>query len=266
MDHELLESISKALKKLQQEQTVLSNKLIKIAEVCKNKFAKVEREQAEKHLSYEKKLEVLENKGVERYASIDDKVDHLSCDIEELKKDEVKLSDDVSIIEAERKQVTETISIIDDTLSEIKVQINAFEKHIHENKLKQEENNSRKTCRFNNKGYCTEQERCQFFHADKDCEIYKRTGVCWKIGCRLRHPKTCWYGERCFRGESCGYLHHTVSCDRCEQKSQTRYYCEFCEKSFCERCTNQKAHIENIYGTEQNKNPNCDNLHYPSMS
>ena len=81
MDHELLESISKALKKLQQEQTVLSNKLIKIAEVCKNKFAKVERDQAEKHLSFEKKLEVLENKGDERYASIDDKNDHLSCDM-----------------------------------------------------------------------------------------------------------------------------------------------------------------------------------------
>ena len=91
----------------------------------------MEKEFDNRFKSYEKKLEVLENKGVERYASIDDKNDHLSCDIEELKKDEVKLSDDVSIIEAERKQVTETISIIDDTLSEIKVQMNAFEKHIH---------------------------------------------------------------------------------------------------------------------------------------
>jgi hypothetical protein len=35
----------------------------------------------------------------------------LSCDIEELKKDEVKLSDDVSIIEAERKQVTELTTL-----------------------------------------------------------------------------------------------------------------------------------------------------------
>jgi hypothetical protein len=57
MDHDLVKSISKALKKLQQEQTVLSNKLIKIAEVCKNKFANEEREQAEKHAYYENKLD-----------------------------------------------------------------------------------------------------------------------------------------------------------------------------------------------------------------
>ena len=53
MDQELLESISNALKKLQQEKKVLSNKIIRIAEVCKNKFFKVEREQAEKHMSPE---------------------------------------------------------------------------------------------------------------------------------------------------------------------------------------------------------------------
>ena len=56
MDHELLESISKALQKLHQEQTILSNKLIKITEVCKNKFIKVEREQIEKRATHDTKF------------------------------------------------------------------------------------------------------------------------------------------------------------------------------------------------------------------
>ena len=58
MDHHLLESISKALNKLQQDQTILSNKLIKVTEVCRNKFAKVDCDQAEKHALYENKLDI----------------------------------------------------------------------------------------------------------------------------------------------------------------------------------------------------------------
>ena len=53
MDQELLESISIALNKLQQDQKVLSNEIIKLTEVCRNKFNKVEREQAAKNAVYE---------------------------------------------------------------------------------------------------------------------------------------------------------------------------------------------------------------------
>ena len=103
MDHELLESISNALKKLQQEQKVISNKIIRIAEVCKNKFLKVEREQAEKHVAYESKA----NTQIEV--------------IEVLKKEEVKLSDDVTTLETEHKHVTNKIGLIDDTLEEMRL-------------------------------------------------------------------------------------------------------------------------------------------------
>ena len=57
MDNDLLESISKALNKLQQDQSILSNKLIKVTEVCRKKFAKVEHDQNEKQAFYENKLD-----------------------------------------------------------------------------------------------------------------------------------------------------------------------------------------------------------------
>ena len=34
-------------------------------------------------------------------------------------------------------------------------------------------------------------------------------------------------------------------CDNCENKSQVTYYCEFCEKSFCNACTVEEAHATN---------------------
>ena len=63
MDQELLESISIALNKLQHDQKVLSTKIIKLTEVCRNKFNKVEREQAEKNAAYETKFGVFSSVG-----------------------------------------------------------------------------------------------------------------------------------------------------------------------------------------------------------
>jgi hypothetical protein len=201
MDHDLLESISKALQKLQKEQAVLSNKLIKIAEVCKNKFIKVEREQTEKFQFYEKKLEELEIKEVNKQTTIEVKLNTLSEDIETLKKEEVELSDDVSELEAKQKQVDDKLSLIDQTLEEIKDKLEVSDKS-DECKLDDRDKYIRKPCIFHSRGNCREGESCPFLHADKVCEIYKERGVCWKQVCRQRHPKTCWYGKRCFRGES----------------------------------------------------------------
>ena len=79
------------------------------------------------------------------------------------------------------------------------------------------------------------------------CEVYKATGVCWIENCRQRHPIRCWYGYKCYRGKCCSYLHDSLACNWCEQMSDKRYYCEFCGKSFCERCTSKDAHINSIY-------------------
>ena len=120
---------------------------------------------------------------------------------------------------------------------------------------------SEKTCRFHNKGHCNQKESCPFFHGNTICEIFRETGACWKQVCRERHPKICWYGDKCFRQESCSFQHNNLiqSCDRCEQLSTKRYHCEFCAKSFCEKCTVEKAHESNIYSTSEN--PRCENIH-----
>ena len=126
MDHDLLESISKALQKLHQEQTILSNKLIKITEVCKNKFIKVEREQIEKRATHDTKFNTL----IE--------------EIEGLKKEEVRLADDVTHLETEHKHVANKISFIDETLEEMKAEIEALKKPVDTT----EKADSRKQCKL----------------------------------------------------------------------------------------------------------------------
>ena len=235
MDRDLLESISVALQNLQKEQKVLSNKLIKVAEVCKNKFIKVET-----------RINDFEKERFSKFAIIDKKLDNHSEDIEVLKKDEVKLSDDVSKLEAEREQVANKILEIDETLEEIKNKIEVSKMRTDDENFEMESDEKRKPCKYNSRGRCKEQDNCHFFHAETVCKVFKATGVCWKYNCRQRHPKTCWFGNRCFRGKSCSYLHHSSPCDRCEQLCDKRFYCEFCKDSFCDRCTAKDAHLNNI--------------------
>ena len=95
--------------------------IIRIAEVCKKKFIKVELEQAEKLANYESRAN----------SQIDE--------IEVLKREEVKLSDDVSNLETEHKLVTNKINLIDDNLEEIKVEIEALKKTVDDQKLDKKE-------------------------------------------------------------------------------------------------------------------------------
>ena len=171
----------------------------------------------ERFVLMENKLDELQK---EKFINVD-KLDNISDDIEGSKKDEVKLSDNISTLEAVKSYVD-------------------------------------RLCRFNNKGYFRESEMCLFFHSDEICEDFKETGLCWQEGCRQRHPKRCYYGERCLRGKLCVYLH--LTCDLCEQISQNRYYCEFCRKSFCSKCTIKKAQVDNIYRNEENE-PKYENIH-----
>ena len=182
-------------------------------------------------------------------------------DLERIQKDEVKLSDDISKLETEKEKVAKKIELIDQTLQEFSDKIVELEKPIENRNDEQAKNkyDMRKPCKFNNRGYCSQKERCQFFHAETVCDIYRETGHCWKPICRERHPKTCWYSGECFRGESCRYLHHELSCEKCEKCATIRYHCEFCNKDFCERCTTDEAHTKNIY--TNNEDPKCTNIH-----
>ena len=74
-------NISETIEKLKCDKRIRVQKLFELSNAFKNTIARMEKEFDKRFKSYEKKLEVLENKGDERYASIDDKNDHLSCDM-----------------------------------------------------------------------------------------------------------------------------------------------------------------------------------------
>ena len=85
MDQEMLETIIQAGEKLQEAKKVIANKIIKLTEARKNKLGKLENSIAEKNASNEARFETI------------------SVEIENLKKEEIKLTDDVFILETEQK-------------------------------------------------------------------------------------------------------------------------------------------------------------------
>ena len=115
----------------------------------------------------------------------------MSIDLERIQKDEVKLSDDISKLETEKEKVAKKIELIDQTLQEFSDKIVELEKPIENRNDEQAKNkyDMRKPCKFNNRGYCSQKERCQFFHAETVCDIYRETGHCWKPICREDPPK-----------------------------------------------------------------------------
>ena len=90
--------------------------------------------------------------------------------------------DDVFNLESERGKVSNQINLIDEALEEI---IEQNKKHIYvdTDPNKTDDNESRKHCKYDRKGFCRQAENCLFLHADTTCEIYLRTVVCWKLNC-----------------------------------------------------------------------------------
>ena len=65
-------------------------------------------------------------------------------------------------------------------------------------------------CKWWNRGYCREGERCLYDHSVGDCEEHYLNGVCNSQACHLRHRRACkyWKSDKgCFRGNVCEYLH-----------------------------------------------------------
>ena len=253
--------LSEKNEKMKTEKKIIARKVLELSNSFKSTIARIESKIDEKFEAFENKFDDIESKIYNRCTKVDTKLENMSIDLEGIQKDEVKLSDDISKLETEKAKVARKIEIIDQTLQEFSDKIVELEKPIENRKDEQanNENDIRKPCKFNNRGYCRGKESCQFFHAETICVIYRETGLCWKPICRERHPKTCRYSGECYRGESCRYLHHELSCDKCEKFATFRYHCEFCNKDFCERCTSDEAHTNNIY--INNENPKCSNIH-----
>ena len=79
-----------------------------------------------------------------------------------------------------------------------------------------------KRCKFFNKGYCKQGERCSFVHPSKICPQHLESGKCIDFrSCLDRHPQECrfWKETTCYRGGTCLYLHKKVA-DKEEEKSK----------------------------------------------
>jgi hypothetical protein len=67
-----------------------------------------------------------------------------------------------------------------------------------------------KRCKWWNRGFCWEREKCSFGHEKNDCQDHLQGG-CTTKGCNtLRHRKQCRYfctEQGCHRGDQCEYLH-----------------------------------------------------------
>ena len=70
---------------------------------------------------------------------------------------------------------------------------------------------SKRKCRYFNRGYCKYGMNCKFFHSKVICNEYVEEGGCQTTGCSKRHPRQCRYWtenpEGCRRSDTCQYLH-----------------------------------------------------------
>ena len=84
---------------------------------------------------------------------------------------------------------------------------------IKQEELKRLENIRKSTqtrCRYFNKGFCREENRCKFLHPSEVCHEFEHSGRCYQGSrCTLRHPRKCRYWVRgdCWRLDACVYLH-----------------------------------------------------------
>ena len=254
MDEDMLKYIVEAVKQLQKDQRAHSYKLVKVTDVCRNKFKEVKFEFNEK------------NKEVEdEFKKVYNTLDNLEINVDErvanLKEEETKLSENVSILEVEREVIAVKIHSIDKALIELNENIIELKNKPENEDTTETKELDKKQCKFYKQGYCREKESCPFYHSDQNCSVYLSNGICWKRGCRERHPKPCRYNINCFRGKSCRYFHDNVPCDRCDTFSHNLYYCEICKKSYCQNCTVKEAHTRNIYENVDQSEVKCEHLH-----
>ena len=77
-------------------------------------------------------------------------------------------------------------------------------------------------CKWWNRGYCREANKCLYNHTEGDCLDHLKEG-CFQQGCKLRHRKRFKYwGTRagCFRVTQCQYLHVVDSVMQFEDKKE----------------------------------------------
>ena len=261
MDETKMEKFYNAVRILMKEQKVNS---LKMTEMEKKLDAN------EKYISkLEKDLDEEKKETDKRFDSVLDRFESLGNVIEEH-------TDGIEEIEEKVSDLKNKLEQINGSLERINVEISKLEsKEKHEEKVVncdtfddevKNDNEEIKQCRFDRVGYCFKgKDECNFLHVEETCELYLQNGYCNKITCIRRHPRECYFYERgfCRRNGDCSYLHRSRKnlrqCDKCDQRTNSTYYCEICDKSYCSHCTIKEAHVKDL---NQSKNlTDCKNVH-----
>ena len=133
-------------------------------------------------------------------------------DIEELRKEQGRLCDDVSEIETECDLLAKKIEVIDNTIEKINKQIDAYDK------LNDTEEFERNQSRVDNMGYCRQSESCNFFHAPRICILRN-----WKMLAKMLSSETS-QSMSLQKRKIVSLLALNDSCDSCNEFSQNIYY------------------------------------------
>ena len=261
MEETKLDKTYNAVRILIKEQKVQSIKITEMEKklnlnekfICKLEKA-LNEEKKETDKRFDTAIDRFENLDtiVEEHTETVDEIEEKACDLKK-KIDLVNESLEkinLEIAELEKKNINED--------NKVAVDCDAIDKNDDRAEIRQ--------CRFDRVGYCYKgKDECEFLHVEETCEIYSQSGYCNKVKCIRRHPRKCFYyeGGFCRRSDDCRYLHRTTKatrqCKKCNQRSNLTYYCEFCDESYCSKCTVKEAHDNNFI--KSNILAECMNVH-----
>ena len=121
-------------------------------------------------------------------------------------------------------------------------------------------------CRYWNRGYCREGEKCKYIHPKEDCKTQQDKGKCEDRQCEQRHRRYCRYYNSesgCYRGDKCHYLHSSSKKNRSDNVVQINeggqgicdiFKCNQCNFSSSQNVTLKKhvntKHLESFYCKE----------------
>ena len=199
---------------------------------------------------YAKRLKETENNPEDKDSTncyADDtelEIDHLHQVIEDLKEE----------LKTEKYEV-ENLKDIINTKNKV---IESLKDNLNKDKNMEVQTSSR--CRYWNRGFCREGDKCHYIHKEEDCKEYLKRQICEDRKCEGRHRRLCRYynsPKGCYRKDSCQYLHiksgnidrnspdeRNIYFDKHEvNKKQEEFKCDNCEfKTF--QKVSLKKHVE----------------------
>ena len=119
---------------MEKNQKNLDNRITKLTEICRDRFKKVEKE-------YNAKFREHDEEVLNRI------------------KEQNKLTDTIAVLEAEHDVIADRIKVIDETLELLNTNIDELKNNPIVNDVKdvkEENENDKKQCCFDNQGYCRE--------------------------------------------------------------------------------------------------------------